>query len=232
MKQIRKRLTYANVMSSIAVFLVLGGAAIAAVQLPQNSVGAKQLKKQAVTTAKLKNNAVTGAKANESTFEQVPSALHANNADKATTATKADSATTADKATTATKADSATNAVNATNATNATNAANADALGGKAASEYSLRYFARVNGTTGTPTLAAGSPGVSVDPSRPFTGAATVIFPVDVTNCAIVATGFSGGGAALSPRQSSIATGNEVAIVVEEDEGNGVNASFNIVAVC
>ena len=26
MKQIRKRLTYANVMSSIAVFLVLGGA--------------------------------------------------------------------------------------------------------------------------------------------------------------------------------------------------------------
>lgn len=63
MKQIKKRLTYANVMSSIAVFLVLGGAtAIAAGQLGKNSVGSKQLKKNAVTTAKIKNGAVTGAK--------------------------------------------------------------------------------------------------------------------------------------------------------------------------
>ncbi len=63
MKQIRKRFTYANVMSSIAVFLVLGGgAAFAAGQLGKNSVGPKQLKKNAVTTAKIKNGAVTGAK--------------------------------------------------------------------------------------------------------------------------------------------------------------------------
>ncbi len=63
MKQIRKRLTYANVMSSIAVFLVLGGgAALAAGQLGKNSVGSKQLKKNAVTTAKIKKGAVTGAK--------------------------------------------------------------------------------------------------------------------------------------------------------------------------
>jgi hypothetical protein len=62
-KQIKKRLTYANVMSSIAVFLVLGGAtAIAAGQLGKNSVGSKQLKKNAITTAKIKNGAVTGAK--------------------------------------------------------------------------------------------------------------------------------------------------------------------------
>lgn len=63
MKQIKKRLTYANVMSSIAVFLVLGGgAAFAASQLGKNSVGSKQLKKNAVTTAKIKKGAVTGAK--------------------------------------------------------------------------------------------------------------------------------------------------------------------------
>ena len=62
MKRLRKRLTYANVMSSIAVFLVLGGAAVAATQLPKNSVGSKQLKKNAVTTKKIKNNAVTGSK--------------------------------------------------------------------------------------------------------------------------------------------------------------------------
>jgi hypothetical protein len=61
-KQIRKRLTYANVMSSIAVFLVLGGATALAAGLAKNSVGSKQLKKNAVTTKKIKNNAVTTAK--------------------------------------------------------------------------------------------------------------------------------------------------------------------------
>lgn len=63
MRALRSRLTYANVMSSIAVFLVLGGAtAFAAGQLGKNTVGSKQLKKNAVTAAKLKKNAVTGSK--------------------------------------------------------------------------------------------------------------------------------------------------------------------------
>lgn len=63
MGQIRKRLTYANVMSSVAVFLVLGGAtAVAASQLGKKSVGSAQLKANAVTTAKIKKNAVTGKK--------------------------------------------------------------------------------------------------------------------------------------------------------------------------
>lgn len=75
MKSVRTRLTYANVMSSIAVFLVLGGgAAFAAGQLAKNSVGTKQLKNNAVTTKKIKKNAVTGAKVKESTLGTVPSA--------------------------------------------------------------------------------------------------------------------------------------------------------------
>jgi hypothetical protein len=50
-------------MSSIAVFLVLGGAtAFAASQLGKNTVGTKQLKKNAVTASKIKKNAVTGSK--------------------------------------------------------------------------------------------------------------------------------------------------------------------------
>jgi hypothetical protein len=61
LKQIRKRLTYANVMSSLAVFLVLGGATAFAA-LSKNSVGPQQLKKNAVTAAKIKNEAVTGTK--------------------------------------------------------------------------------------------------------------------------------------------------------------------------
>lgn len=63
MKQIRTRLTYANVMSSLAVFLVLGGAtAFAATELAKNSVGAKQIKKNAVTSAKIKKEAVAAGK--------------------------------------------------------------------------------------------------------------------------------------------------------------------------
>lgn len=97
MKQIRKRLTYANVMSSIAVFLVVGGAtAFAASQLGKNSVGAKQLKNNAVTTAKIKKHAVTAAKIKNATITgtqlnleklgTVPNATNATNAVHATTA--------------------------------------------------------------------------------------------------------------------------------------------------
>jgi hypothetical protein len=71
-KQIRKRLTYANVMSSIAVFLVVGGATAFAA-LGKNTVGTKQIKKNAVTTQKIKNNAVSGPKlqANSATTDKI-----------------------------------------------------------------------------------------------------------------------------------------------------------------
>lgn len=87
---LRKRLTYANVMSSLAVFLILGGATAFAAQkigsngLKANSVTTAKIKKEAVTTKKIKKNAVTGAKVkdgsltgadiNLSTVGTVPSA--------------------------------------------------------------------------------------------------------------------------------------------------------------
>ncbi|HET9593151.1 MAG TPA: hypothetical protein VFP17_09570 [Solirubrobacterales bacterium] len=49
----RTKLSYANVIATLALFLALGGGAYAATQLPKNSVGSKQLKKGAVTPAKL-----------------------------------------------------------------------------------------------------------------------------------------------------------------------------------
>lgn len=100
MQKPRKRLTYANVMSSLAVFLVLGGAtAFAAQHLGKNSVGAKQLKKNSVTTAKIKKNAVTGPKIkagsitgdkiNLATLGKVPSATNADVAQNAVNANNA-----------------------------------------------------------------------------------------------------------------------------------------------
>lgn len=59
MAGIRKRLSYANVMATLAVFFVLGGGAYA---LKKNSVGTKQLKNNAVTSKKIKKNAVTAKK--------------------------------------------------------------------------------------------------------------------------------------------------------------------------
>jgi hypothetical protein len=55
------KLNFSNVIAMIALFVALGGAAVAA-GLAKNSVGAKQLKRGAVTAAKLKKGAVTSGK--------------------------------------------------------------------------------------------------------------------------------------------------------------------------
>jgi hypothetical protein len=58
MKKLTASLTYANVVSTLCLFLLLGGgAAFAATQLPKNSVGAKQIRKGAVTQAKISKEA-------------------------------------------------------------------------------------------------------------------------------------------------------------------------------
>jgi hypothetical protein len=63
LKSIRGRLTYANVMSSIAVFLVVaGGTAFAASELGKESVGTKELAKEAVSLAKIKKAAKNSLK--------------------------------------------------------------------------------------------------------------------------------------------------------------------------
>ena len=77
MGESRGKLTYANVMATIAVFIALGSGAYAAVQLPKNSVGTKQLKKGSVTGAKVANATLTGANLNLSTLGTVPSAANA-----------------------------------------------------------------------------------------------------------------------------------------------------------
>ncbi len=128
MKQIRKRLTYANVMSSIAVFLILGGATafaaskIGANRLKANSVLTGKIKKEAVTTSKIKNNAITTSKI----------------ADKAVTGAKID-------------VGSLGTVPNATNAQNANNANNANTVGGLTIK----KFFYASNETTAKTTLVS-----------------------------------------------------------------------------
>jgi hypothetical protein len=96
MRKTRPRLTYANVVATLALFIALGGAsAFAAAQLAKNSVGSRQLKSKSVTTGKIAPNAVngskvanaslTGADINLSQLGTVPSATSATSAGNANT---------------------------------------------------------------------------------------------------------------------------------------------------
>jgi hypothetical protein len=51
--QPRLKLTYANVVSTLCLFILLGGGAYAASKLPKNSVGTKQIRNGAVTQVKI-----------------------------------------------------------------------------------------------------------------------------------------------------------------------------------
>jgi hypothetical protein len=61
-KKLRDKLTYANVVATMALFLAISGSAIAASALTKNSVGSRQLKSKSVTTGKIANRAITGLK--------------------------------------------------------------------------------------------------------------------------------------------------------------------------
>jgi hypothetical protein len=52
--RVRARLTYANVLATLAVFIALGAGSYAAINVPKKSVGTKQLKRNSVTSPKVK----------------------------------------------------------------------------------------------------------------------------------------------------------------------------------
>ncbi len=91
MSRVMERLTFANVMSVVAVFIAIGGGAYAAglakdsvkskqiaanavkqSELAGNAVTADKIADGSVTTAEIANNAVNGAKVNEGSLGQVP----------------------------------------------------------------------------------------------------------------------------------------------------------------
>ncbi len=61
LRGIARRLTYANVVASMALFVALGGISYAAIQLPRNSVGASQIKKNAVRSSEVRNSSLRGS---------------------------------------------------------------------------------------------------------------------------------------------------------------------------
>lgn len=56
--RLRRHLTYANVMATVALFIALGGSSYAAVRLSANSVGSRQIKRDAVKESEIAKSAV------------------------------------------------------------------------------------------------------------------------------------------------------------------------------
>jgi hypothetical protein len=92
MKRLGIKLSYANVVATLALFIALGGAtAFAAMHLAKNSVGPAQLKANAVTGAKVRDGSLSGADVNASSLGTVPAAETAQKANTAARATLAES---------------------------------------------------------------------------------------------------------------------------------------------
>jgi hypothetical protein len=90
----RVRLSYANVMATLAFFVAIGGGAWA-VTIGRNDVGARQIAKNAVGTSELKNDKTKGEDVDEASLSQVPSAVTADRANTASAADTANAAVTA-----------------------------------------------------------------------------------------------------------------------------------------
>jgi hypothetical protein len=80
-RRFRPRLSYANVASTLALVLALGGVSYAAV-----TINGKNIKNRTVGAAKIKKNALTGKEINEAKLGKVPLAGLADNATHATDA--------------------------------------------------------------------------------------------------------------------------------------------------
>jgi hypothetical protein len=117
---LRTRLTYANVVATLALFIALGGTSVAA----SNLISGSKIKKHSIPGNRLKKHALTATQVDVAKLGTVPSAA---------TAAAAAHATTADTATHAATTDNATHAATADTATHA---GDADTVGGKAASAF------------------------------------------------------------------------------------------------
>jgi hypothetical protein len=148
LQRFRSKLTYPYLVSTLALFVALGGGAYALDG--KNTVNSGDVKNNTLTSKDQKDgkgtkgvdvtdNSLKGADVDESSLSQVPSAANANNANHANNADNADNATNAANAT------QAANSADADHADQADNATTVNSVAVQA-----VRY--RTNATTNTPT--------------------------------------------------------------------------------
>ena len=79
--KLRHRLTYANVMATVAVFIALGGSSYAAL-----TISGSDIRNRSIAGKKLKRNTLTGKQVRESRLSRVPRARNADRLNGATAA--------------------------------------------------------------------------------------------------------------------------------------------------
>lgn len=207
MRHIRNRLTYANVVSSIALFLVVGGATAFAA-LGKNTVGTPQLKKNAVKVGKIGPEAV---KAGKLAKNAVPTDRLRDSA--VSTAKLADSAVSSaklgDGAVTSAKVDGSIQKTG-------------DLL------------FATVAPADAAATIVRGRGATSV--SRIATGFYAVAFERDITGCTWLATYGQPNNTGVNAVWATVRgfTGtNEVGVVLRNENGVQVDGNgFHLAVLC
>jgi hypothetical protein len=81
MRRMKDRLTYANVMATLALFIALGGSSYAAVKLSGSNI-----KPRSIPASKIKKNSLGGTEIRESKVAKVPAAARADSSAAADTA--------------------------------------------------------------------------------------------------------------------------------------------------
>jgi hypothetical protein len=79
MRRIRGRLTYSNVIATLALFIALGGTSYAVTSLPRNSVGQKQIRKNAVGAGELRSSSVRSSEISQRSIRLEDVSLSAQN---------------------------------------------------------------------------------------------------------------------------------------------------------
>lgn len=216
MKQIRKRLTYANVMSSIAVFLVLGGASAYAAK----KIGSNEIKGNSITTGKIKKEAVAAAKIKKNA---VITAKIAN--DAVTTAKIADNAVTTGKI--------ANDAVTGQKANEATFGQVPSAKVAESASNVLWAVVKDPPGSGNATLVRSSQPAPTITDEVPV----IVSFQRNVSDCAWLATrGLPGAEGAEAPGFAEVAGANGnpngVDVRTRDDEGGITDGNFHLAVIC
>lgn len=228
MKQLRARLTYANVISTLALFIALGGAtAFAATQLPKNSVGSPQIKKNAVKTGDIAPNAVRVGKL-------APEAAKAGKIAK--------NAITTDRI----RANAVTGSKVKDGSLQATDFAPGQLPAGPQGpqgqqgpqGEPAANLWAVVDGEGKLIRGSAGASAQQLFKESFVDGAYAVDFGEDVSECAMLATLANIDDSNLNPPDGEIGTAprsedpNSVFIKTLDSEGNEKDLSFHLAVFC